>query len=110
MSYPHLAVRARLLRVADFAELGDVRTSFQFRDAREVRVKLRYLHRNPVKRGLVTEAADWKWSSFRHYAYREMGAVEVESEWTVRDREANRGSVPPRIFLRPRLAPRTLSG
>ncbi|MFZ0802943.1 MAG: hypothetical protein WAN70_12340, partial [Terriglobales bacterium] len=30
VGYPHLAVRVRLLRVADFAELGDVRTSFQF--------------------------------------------------------------------------------
>jgi len=28
------------------------------RDEREFKVKLRYLHRNPVKRGLVKEAAD----------------------------------------------------
>jgi len=25
--------------------------------------------------------ADWKWSSFRHYALREVGVVEIESEW-----------------------------
>ncbi len=31
--------------------------------------KLRYMHRNPVKRGLVREPQDWPWSSFRHYAY-----------------------------------------
>jgi putative transposase len=37
------------------------------RDEREFVEKLRYLHRNPVKRGLVKAAADWKWSSFRHY-------------------------------------------
>jgi putative transposase len=43
------------------------------RDEREFVEKLRYLHRNPVKRGLVKEAADWKWSSFRHYALREVG-------------------------------------
>src|SRR5580693_7202257 len=30
--------------------------------------KLRYMHRNPVKRGLVREPEDWPWSSFRHYA------------------------------------------
>ena len=30
--------------------------------------KLRYIHRNPVKRGLVARPADWRWSSFRHYA------------------------------------------
>jgi putative transposase len=35
--------------------------------------KLRYMHRNPVKRGLVREPRDWPWSSFRHYAFREMG-------------------------------------
>jgi putative transposase len=29
--------------------------------------KLRYLHRNPVTRGLVGGPADWKWSSYRHY-------------------------------------------
>jgi putative transposase len=27
--------------------------------------KLRYIHRNPVTRGLVAQPADWKWSSFR---------------------------------------------
>jgi len=30
--------------------------------------KLRYMHRNPVKRGLVEKPEDWEWSSFRHYA------------------------------------------
>ncbi|HEY1209216.1 MAG TPA: transposase [Terracidiphilus sp.] len=28
--------------------------------------KLRYIHRNPVRRGLVEKPEDWKWSSFRH--------------------------------------------
>jgi putative transposase len=51
--------------------------------------KLRYMHRNPVKRGLVERPEEWAWSSFRHYATGEVGAVEIESEWTVqrRDRE-----------------------
>src|SRR5580704_446638 len=35
------------------------------RDAREFSNKLRYVHRNPVKRGLVDDPAEWKWSSFR---------------------------------------------
>ena len=34
------------------------------RSVRELGIKLRYLHRNPVKRGLVREPGDWKWSSF----------------------------------------------
>jgi putative transposase len=44
--------------------------------------KLRYMHRNPVKRGLVEKPEQWQWSSFRHYATGEVGTVEIESEWT----------------------------
>jgi putative transposase len=29
--------------------------------------KLRYIHRNPVLRGLVVRPEDWPWSSYRHY-------------------------------------------
>ena len=58
------------------------------RDGEEFTVKLRYLHRNPVKRGLVQDPAEWKWSSFRHYALREVGTVEIESAWAATDREA----------------------
>jgi putative transposase len=39
--------------------------------------KLRYMHRNPVKRGLVLEPEQWKWSSYRHYTYGEHGVVLV---------------------------------
>ena len=39
--------------------------------------KLRYMHRNPVQRGLVAEPEQWAWSSFRSYAYGEVGAVRV---------------------------------
>jgi putative transposase len=37
--------------------------------------KLRYMHRNPVSRGLVLAPEQWCWSSFRHYAYGELGPV-----------------------------------
>ena len=50
--------------------------------------KLRYIHRNPVRRGLVERPEDWQWSSFRHYATGGEGVVEIESEWTARKREA----------------------
>jgi len=39
--------------------------------------KLRYMHRNPVKRGLVLEPDQWKWSSYRFYAYGEPGPVVI---------------------------------
>jgi putative transposase len=49
--------------------------------------KLKYIHRNPVKRGLVEQPQDWQWSSFRHYATGERGTVEIESFWTAALRE-----------------------
>lgn len=42
--------------------------------------KLRYIHRNPVKRGLVERPERWRWSSFRAYAYGEIGLVRV-NDW-----------------------------
>jgi putative transposase len=41
--------------------------------------KLRYMHRNPVKRGLVERPELWRWSSFRCYAYGEKGMVQVNA-------------------------------
>lgn len=43
---------------------------------------IRYIHRNPVKRGWVEKPEDWPWSSFRHCGTGENGAVEIESQWT----------------------------
>ena len=48
--------------------------------------KLRYIHRNPVRRGLVAKPEDWKWSSFRHYRTGMRGTVEIEPQWTARQR------------------------
>ena len=52
--------------------------------------KLRYMHRNPVKGGLVQEPEQWPWSSYRSYAYGEKGSVTV-NQW-------------PKAELRPRSA------
>jgi len=49
--------------------------------------KLRYIHRNPVERGLVERPENWAWSSFRHYLTGDPGTVEIESHWTFRERE-----------------------
>ena len=51
---------------------------FNVRTAKKRIEKLRYIHRNPVKRDLVEKPEDWEWSSFRHYATGEEGAVEIE--------------------------------
>ncbi len=44
--------------------------------------KLRYIHNNPVKRGLVLEPGQWQWSSFRWYANGERGTVLVNEQRT----------------------------
>jgi putative transposase len=66
--------------------------------------KLRYIHRNPVKRGLVRRPEDWTWSSFRHYLNGEAGPVEIESQWTARKREQD--GIVPTVTLRPAENPR----
>jgi len=68
-------------------------------DAKRVE-KLRYIHCNPVHRGLVARPEDWPWSSFVHYAMGVEGVVEIESEWTARKRE--RFGVPA-ILVKPHL-------
>ncbi len=49
---------------------------------RKLMEKRRYLHRNPVARGLVRTPEAWEWSSFRHWWTGEVGTVEIESNWT----------------------------
>jgi len=49
--------------------------------------KLRYMHRNPVKRGLIEKPEDWQWSSFRHWLAGVDGIVEIESHWTYAKRQ-----------------------
>jgi putative transposase len=43
--------------------------------------KLRYMHRNPVKRGLVDSPEKWRWSSYRYYLLGESGPVQVNVGW-----------------------------
>ena len=52
------------------------------RDYDEFVEKLRYIHRNPVKRGLVGRPEAWPWSSFDHYASGKDCGVEIESART----------------------------
>jgi putative transposase len=40
------------------------------RTAEVVREKIEYCHTNPVRRGLVNEPAEWKWSSYNWYSGR----------------------------------------
>jgi putative transposase len=52
--------------------------------------QLRYIHRNPVKRGLCRAADEWPWSSFRAWSMGDAGLVQVESEMATARREFER--------------------
>jgi len=43
--------------------------------------KLKYMHRNPVVRGLVASPENWRRSSYRSYAHGEAGLVRI-NDWT----------------------------
>ncbi|MGO9936942.1 MAG: REP-associated tyrosine transposase, partial [Terracidiphilus sp.] len=60
---------------------------FNVHSAERTTEKLRYIHRNPVARGLVSRPEDWPWSSYRHYASGIDGTVQIESFWTAWRRE-----------------------
>jgi putative transposase len=61
--------------------------------------KLKYIHRNPVARGLVEKPEDWPWSSFNHWATGETGLIEIESDWTFHRRERASTPEPPQIWV-----------
>jgi putative transposase len=42
--------------------------------------KLRYMHFNPVKRGLVRDPNDWPWSSYSFYEGRDDGLLKMDWE------------------------------
>jgi len=44
--------------------------------------KVDYIHFNPVRRGLVDEPQQWKWSSYRHYDTGKQLAVTITSRLT----------------------------
>jgi putative transposase len=82
---------SRTLKPSDESQFWQRRYyDFNVRNEEKRIEKLRYMHRNPVVRGLVAKPEGWSWSSFRHYATGEVGVVEIESEWTARRREAER--------------------
>lgn len=43
-----------------------------------VRYMINYIHENPVRRGLVTQAENWEWSSARWYAGRRPVPIEMD--------------------------------
>jgi putative transposase len=50
-----------------------------FTEAKKIE-KLRYMHRNPVKAGLVEQPDQWQWSSFRVYAHNEEHPIQITTQ------------------------------
>lgn len=50
------------------------------RSIESVREKVRYCHRNPVKRGLVESASDWEWSSYSWYRGRRDVPLRIDED------------------------------
>ena len=70
---------------------------FNIRNHAQFVEKLHYIHWNPVKKGLCQRPEDWLWSSFLHHATGGEGRVEIESEWTARQRERAAGRLCPAV-------------
>jgi len=84
------ALQARKLSVAvqrTERPFWQARYDFNVYTERKRVEKLRYMHRNPVTRGLVEKPDQWPWSSFHHILTGERGVVEIESQWTAVKRE-----------------------
>ena len=48
---------------------------------RFLRQKLNYIHRNPVRAGIVTEPSDYPYSSFRNYEIGDESLMEIDRGW-----------------------------
>ena len=59
--------------------MGSVRARDVFVEVFDkVRARYRFDVLNPVKRGLVENHEDWRWSSYRTYAFKERGPVKMD--------------------------------
>jgi len=102
-------ITSRKLRPADTRRFWQVRYyGFPVWSERKRVEKLRYIHRNPVKRGLVARPEDWRWSSFLQWATGYEGRVEIECPSTALRREQM--GMPLRVVRIPTLSQRTRQG
>jgi putative transposase len=53
---------------------------FIIRNMEQFRIKMDYIHENPVRAGLVKRAADWKYSSASDWLLNKRGLIEIDKE------------------------------
>ncbi len=51
---------------------------FNVASDKKVIEKLNYLHANPVRRGLVDDPGDWRWSSYRYYEFDDDSVISMD--------------------------------
>jgi hypothetical protein len=64
-----------------------------------LRVKIEYIHNNPVRAGLASNPEDWKYSSARNYLSDDHSILPVATDWLFGSRgiEAKEGQLQRRI-------------
>jgi putative transposase len=82
----HLNFGKGPVELPQFWHPSSVRAGRRFHDfnvwsAKKRSEKLEYMHRNPVKRGLVERPHDWAWSSAAEYEGGGKGLMEIDFEW-----------------------------
>jgi REP element-mobilizing transposase RayT len=74
--------QTQLFAVSDRTSFWQTRFyDFNVRTEKKRIEKLRYMHQNPVRRGMVSNPEEWRWSSYRFYLLDEPGRVEVNKGW-----------------------------
>ena len=74
--------QTQLFAVSDRTSFWQTRFyDFNVRTEKKRKEKLRYMHQNPVRRGMVSNPEEWRWSSYRFYLLDEPGRVEVNKGW-----------------------------
>ena len=58
---------------------------FNIHEEGTLRTKLDYCHKNPITRGLVERAEDWRWSSYRYYEFGDASvlAMDWDGRWPI---------------------------
>ena len=51
---------------------------FNVTTEKALHTKLDYMHKNPVTRGLVDRAEQWRWSSYRYYEYGDLSLLSMD--------------------------------
>jgi len=49
---------------------------------KQFRIKLDYIHNNPIKAGLATRAGDWRYSSASEWSHDRPGMIKVDREFS----------------------------